>query len=190
MEIKLFGEKTIFLKGKKENVLINPSNKGLEGKINARVIIYSDEDLGQPGVEGEKVIINGPGEYEIGGVEVSGIGAEEGKTVYVVVVDGFRLVVIGDLNEELSEKKIDKVDEADIMLTTAKIGDKVNFKLLRDWAKKWGVNYMIPLLADAEAMKHFLDEADEEGLTENESLKLDKIDDLPDGFEVKLLKKN
>jgi len=49
---------------------------------------------------------------------------------------------------------------------------------------------MIPLLADAEAMKHFLDEADEEGLTENESLKLDKIDDLPDGFEVKLLKKN
>ena len=170
MEIKLFGEKTIFLKGKKENVLINPSNKGLEGKINARVIIYSDEDLGQ--------------------LEVNGIGIKEGGTIYVVTVDGFRLVVIGDLSEELSEKKIDKVDEADIMLTTAKIGDKVNFKLLRDWAKKWGVNYMIPLLADAEAMKHFLDEADEEGLTENESLKLDKIDDLPDGFEVKLLKKN
>jgi hypothetical protein len=35
-----------------------------------------------------------------------------------------------------------------------------------------------------------LDDADEEGLVESESLKLDKVDDLPDGFEVKLLKKN
>ncbi|HOR02058.1 MAG TPA: MBL fold metallo-hydrolase [Candidatus Woesebacteria bacterium] len=191
MEIKLFGDKTIFLKGKKESVLVNPSEKEVVGnKINARIVIYSHQDLNQPGIEGERIIINGSGEYEIGGVEVSGIGVEDDKTIYVVTIDGFRLVVIAELAEELSEKKIEKVDEADIMLTTIKVGEKVNFKLLRDWAKKWGVNYLIPLSEETESIKRFLDDADEEGLVESESLKLDKVDDLPDGFEVKLLKKN
>ncbi len=191
MEIKLFGDKTVFLKGKKEGVLINPDEKDLSGgKFNARIIVYSHQDFDHSGLSGDKIIINGQGEYEVGGVEINGIGTEDNNIVYIVTIDGFRMVVLGDLTEELSEKKIEKVGEADIMLTTVKIGDKVNFKLLRDWAKKWGVNYMVPLSWDKDTVEHFLDEADEEGLAEMELLKLDKVEDLPDGFEVKLLRKN
>ncbi|HPD44895.1 MAG TPA: hypothetical protein PK131_01820, partial [Candidatus Woesebacteria bacterium] len=62
----------------------------------------------------------------------------------------------------------------------------------KDWrelAKKWGVNYLIPVggKPDSKVLVTFLDEVDEEGLEPIESLKVDK-DNLPDGLEIVLLK--
>ncbi len=37
-------------------------------------------------------------------------------------------------------------------------------------------------------MKAFLDASDNEGLEEMDSLKVEKLDELPDGLEIKLLK--
>ena len=189
MEIKYLGEKVIFLKGKKEAVLVDP-NKGLIGdsKLGARVIIYTNENSGQADLLGDKVVINGPGEYEIGGIEINGVNGEDGNTVYKLLIDGFKVVAMGELKQELSEKRIEKIEEADILLTSPKINGGVNYKMLKDLAKKWGVNYLIPITSDEESLKTFSDEADIEGLEAVESLKLEKVDDLLDGLEVKLLK--
>lgn len=189
MEIKYLGEKTIFLKGKKEAVLVNP-NKGLmdDNKLGARAIIYTHEEGERSDLLGDKVVINGPGEYEIGGVEINGFNGEDGNTVYKLVIDGFKVVVMGELKQELSEKRIERIEEADILLTSPKINGGVNYKILKNLAKKWGVNYLIPVSDEQETLKNFLDETDNEGLEPIESLKLEKIDDLPDGLEIKLLK--
>lgn len=189
MEIKYLGEKTIFLKGKKEAVLVNP-NKGLmdDNKLGARAIIYTHEEGERSDLLGDKVVINGPGEYEIGGVEINGFNGEDGNTVYKLVIDGFKVVVMGELKQELSEKRIERVEEADILLTSPKINGGVDYKILKNLAKKWGVNYLIPVSDEQETLKKFLDETDNEGLEPIESLKLEKIDDLPDGLEIKLLK--
>lgn len=187
MEIKLLNKKTVYIKGKKESILVNPSVEDKE-KNGARIVIFTQDDLSKADLEGDKVLINGPGEYEIAGVEINGINGEDGNTVYKVGIDGFKLVVMGELKQGLNEKRIEKIDEADVLIASTVLGESQSFKLVKEWAKKWGVNYLIPMSESEVNMKAFLDAADEEGLEEVESLKLEKIDELPDGMEIKLLK--
>lgn len=187
MEIKLLSKKTFYIKGKKEAVLVNPSVEELD-KIAARVVVFTNGDLGQADLVGDKVLINGPGEYEINGVEINGINGEDGNTVYKIGIDGFTLVIMDDLKQELTEKRIEKIDEADILVAPTVIGGNPSFKLVKEWSKKWGVNYLIPTSEREVDMKAFLDVSDNEGMEEIDLLKVEKLDDLPDGLEVKLLK--
>lgn len=190
MEIKLLNDYTVFLKGKKECVLINPSEKELiDNKNDCRILMFTSGEFANADLDNEKIIIRGAGEYEIGGVEINGINGEDGNTVYRIVIDGFTLVIIGKIQHELTSKRVEKIDSTDILLTSVKIGENSSYKLVKEWAKKWGANYLIPLIDNEESLKVFLDVADEEGLEKVDSLKLDKTDDLPDGLEIKLLKK-
>lgn len=192
MEIKLLNDSTIFIKGKKENVLIDPTETEInENKNSSRIIIYTSGDFNDGSlINNEKIIIKGGGEYEIGGVEIMGVNGEDGNTVYRIVVDGIIMVILGKIFQELTPKRIEKIDSTDILLVPTKIGDNCSFKLTKEWAKKWGANYLIPVGGDSDSLKKFLDEADEEGLEKVDSLKLEKQDELPDGLEIKLLKNN
>jgi hypothetical protein len=187
MEIKFLNQKTFYIKGKKEVVLVNPTNEDKE-KIPSRVIVFTNENFGGHDLEGDKVLMNGPGEYEVNGVEVNGVNGEDGNTVYKIGIDGFTLVIIGSLKQELNEKRREKIDEADILIAPTVIGETPSFKLVKEWSKKWGVNYLIPTSEREVDMKAFLDASDNEGLEEIDSLKIEKLDDLPDGLEIKLLK--
>ena len=190
MEIKFLNNSTVFLKGKKESVLIDPTQTDyVENKNSSRIIVYTSGDFNEGTLSNdEKIIIKGSGEYEIGGIEIMGINGEDGNTVYRIVIDGFVLVILGKISQELSSKRIERIDSTDILLAPTKIGDKCSFKLAKEWAKKWGANYLIPVEEDGDSLKRFLDEADEEGLEKVDSLKLEKQEELPDGLEIKLLK--
>lgn len=187
MEIKLLNKKTICIRGKKESILVNPVGEDKE-KNGARIVIFTQENWGRADLDGDKVLINGPGEYEIAGVEVNGVNGEDGNTIYKIGLDGFKLVIMGELGQGLNEKRIEKIDEADVLIAPTIIGESQSFKLVKEWAKKWGANYLVPMSESEVNMRAFLDAADEEGLEEAESLKLEKVDDLPDGMEIKLLK--
>lgn len=186
MEIKLLDKYSALIKGKKESILINPSNDLLEKDKISRIVIFTDNNLNISNFLGDKIVVAGAGEYEIGGVEIWGSDVESNKTIYDIKVDGISVLILGELNESLSDKKIEKFQGIDVLLAPTAIGGKVNFKLIKDWSKKWGVNYLIPV-GDKENLKGFLDEADEEGIEAIESLKVDK-ENLPDGLELKLLK--
>ena len=191
MEIKILENQTVYLKGKKENILIDPSEKKRnDAKYPSRVFLFTSEKYDDMGFESDKILIRAPGEYEVGGVEINGYSAGE-NTIYVIHIDGIKIVFLGDLNEALSDKRIEKIDSADVLLAPVLIKDSNSGKLVLDWAKKWGVNYLIPMGYDDEDktnLNNFLDQADQEGLEAVESLKVDK-DDLPDGLELKVLKK-
>ena len=187
MEIRCIDGQTILLKGKKEGVLINPSKEVIDtNKVQSRVIVFTSKRHDSLGLtEGERVILRGPGEYEVGGVEVLGVSAGDGGTVYVINVDGIIIGVLGEITEVLSDKKIERINAVDVLL--APVGGKeiVGGKILLSWAKKWGVNYLIPVggEADSEDMKKFLDEVDREDLLPVESLKVDS-ENLPEGLEI------
>lgn len=188
MEIRMLSGKTVFLKGKKEGVLIDPEDNNLLTKDASRIVLYTSDGLGGNNFLGNKVLIRGTGEYEIGGVEINGYNAENEETVYVVQIDGVKIVVLGQLSQALSNKRVEKIDSADVLITPVVLGKEMSYKTVKDWAKKWGVNYMLPIDGDADMLKKFLDAADEEGLEAIEVLKIEK-DNLPDGLELKLLKK-
>ncbi len=192
MEIKFLSNSTIFIKGKKESVLIDPSEKDLlENKSASRIIVYTSGDFNDVDIlNNQKIIIKGGGEYEIGGVEITGVNGEDGNTVYRIVVDSFILVILGKISQELTPKRIEKIDSTDILLAPTRIGNNCSFKLVLGWAKKWGANYLIPIVENEDSLNKFLDDADEEGLEKVDSLKLEKQEELPDGLEIKLLKNN
>jgi hypothetical protein len=191
MEIKLLGNYTIFLKGKKESVLVNPTEKELKDpKSDSRIVMFTSGEFDKSNLLNvdEKILIRGPGEYEIGGVEINGFSGDSGDTIYKVVIDGISLVILGKLGQELTPKRVERIDSTDILLAPVMINNIASYKLVKEWSKKWGVNYLIPLFEENESLKAFLDGADEEGLDTIDSLKIEKTD-LPDGLEVKLLKK-
>lgn len=180
MEIKYFENGKIYLKGKKESVWINPEKKEFEEeKCEARIIIFTDKQRNfvKLGQEKDKVIICGPGEYEIGGVEINGINA-----MYAVNIDGIKVVSVGKIEGELTEKKKEKLEEADVLLVS--IGASAV-----EIAKKSAANYVIPIEYENEEkeLKIFMDAFDKENLESTDSLKVDK-DSLPEGMEVVLLK--
>lgn len=190
MEIKMLANKSILLKGKKESVLINPSDKIREqNNYQSRIFLFTSEKYDGMGLSDDKVLIRAPGEYEVGGVEINGYNGGEDNTTYVIYIDKIKVVVLGDLKEELSEKRIERIESADVLLSPLTIGSGSGAKLILGWAKKWGVNYLIPVVDEEnpELLTKFLDQADQEGLEQVDSLKVED-NDLPDGLELKILK--
>lgn len=191
MEIKILGNNSVYIKGKKENILINPSeNRRDDSKYPSRVFLFTADKYDGMGFDGNKILIRAPGEYEVGGVEINGYSAGSENTFYVFNIDGVKVVFLSDLEEVLSDKRIEKIESTDVLLAPVTIKDNSSAKLVLDWAKKWGANYLIPISYEGNEanLDKFLDQADQEGLEAIETLKVDK-DDLPDGLELKVLKK-
>lgn len=180
MEIKYIGENSIYIKGKKENVWINPTKSDFLSKNEpGRICIFTEKERNfvKLGEEMEKVIICGPGEYEIGGVEISGINA-----MYALTIDGVKVVTVGKLDGEISDRKKEKLEEADILLLEMSPNSV-------EIAKKSAANYLVPVNYEKEEkeLKTFLDAFDKENLEKVDSLKVDK-ENLPESVEVVLLK--
>jgi len=69
MEISKVSNSSIKIKGKNASVVIDPS-----GKVDAEVVIASSlkDTLAIDKVEGKRLVISGPGEYEVGGISITG----------------------------------------------------------------------------------------------------------------------
>ena len=136
MEIVYLGHSSFLLRGKSARVVCDPFDSSMVGlkfpKVEASLVTIShghgDHNFTSSvaGVEGkDPFIINGPGEYEVGGVSVFGIGtfhdasggSERGKnTVYVIEVDGVKICHLGDLGHKLSDEQVRAVGEVDVLL--------------------------------------------------------------------------
>ena len=188
MEIKLTSDNGLQLNGKRETVLINPSSELLKTSA-ARIVIYAKEQV-KHGLltEDNRVIIIGPGEYEIGGVEVLGYGDGSGGFVYTVLIDGVTVGLLGRLTTELSEKKVDRIGSVDVLVADIGENNVSGNKSLLKLAKGWGVNYLLPVgyKMGEQAIQDFLNLTDNEGMEAVSGLKIDK-DNLPEGLEVVLL---
>lgn len=132
MDITYLGHSSFRLKGKKVSVVIDPFDSKTVGlsfpKVSAEIVTVSHDHEDHNRVEMVKdvrKVISGPGEYEINGVSIVGIasyhddakGAKRGKnTIYMIEIDGLRIVHLGDLGHELSEKFIEKVGSVDVLM--------------------------------------------------------------------------
>lgn len=188
MDIKKINENSILLKGKKESVLINPGAEMIkDNKFQSRIFVFLSKDSGFVDLQDNKLMIDGPGEYEVGGVEILGFKGGTNETLYTINMDGVLVCVVGDIEEALSDKRIEKIDNVDVLIVSVKNRKDVGNKMIMDWAKKWGVNYLIPINYNDEELKKALDDMDMEGLEPIDALKVEK-ENLPDGMEVVVLK--
>jgi len=78
------------------------------------------------GIKGEPFIAQGPGEYEIRGVFVTGIpsfhddkeGKEKGQnTIYTIEAEELRFCHLGDLGQkQLTDEQVDKIGQIDVLM--------------------------------------------------------------------------
>lgn len=91
MEIALISPTSIKIKGKQVSFLINPVLGKAKLAADA-VFLTSDNTVESPEVEGVRLTMSGPGEYEVGGVKITGVRIAE-HTSYFFTVDGVSVLV-------------------------------------------------------------------------------------------------
>lgn len=110
-------------------------------KLKADVITISRDDPGHNNVtavvgaqRGDVRILRGPGEYEMGGVFITGVAMRPDKkhaeaaptTVYSFYYDGLNIVHLGSLSFVPSQAQIDALETVDVLLLPVGGGDCLN----------------------------------------------------------------
>jgi L-ascorbate metabolism protein UlaG (beta-lactamase superfamily) len=131
MEITYIGHSCFKIKGKTLSIIIDPYDPKIGyklPKLSADVVLVTHDHPdhnNSAAVSDSRLVIDTPGEYEIGGAFVYGRGvyhdekqgAEKGKnTMYLITIDGIDILHVGDLGHELSKEDIEKIPNVDILM--------------------------------------------------------------------------
>lgn len=184
MEISRYGENSILVKGRKETVWFNPRKEDIS-KHNGtvRVVIFNDAETNFIGLDnGEKVVIWGPGEYEVAGMEIWGARANGGGMIYILQMEGIKVGWLSTPEVELNDKKKEKLNECDVLVVPA-LGE---IKEIWEKTKSLGESYLVVTGLSADSQKKLLDLADREDLLPVPVLTVEK-ENLPEVTEVVLL---
>jgi L-ascorbate metabolism protein UlaG (beta-lactamase superfamily) len=79
------------------------------------------------GIEGDPKLLDGPGEYEIASLYISGMATDRNdrkedrqiNTVFTIHSEGLALCHLGDLNHVLSTRQIEELGQVDILFVPA-----------------------------------------------------------------------
>ena len=131
VEIQYLGHSAFRIKGK-SCVLVTDPYGAQAGKfpagVTANIVTVSHDHFDHnevKSVAGSPFVVNGPGEYEVGGVSIVGIptwhddqeGAQRGEnTAYVIEMDGLRLVHLGDLGHKLAQDQLEQMGAIDVVM--------------------------------------------------------------------------
>src|SRR5436190_13827643 len=128
MELVWIGHSCFRLRGRDATVITDPCNKSSGyslGRATADLVTISNshpnhsftEDVG-----GDPAVLDGPGEYEVQGVIVTGVrtnpskSAAERNTAYIIDVDDIRICHLGDLANLPSAEQIELMKDAHVLL--------------------------------------------------------------------------
>lgn len=130
MELFWIGHSCFRLRGKDATVITDPcarsSGYSLSG-LTADVVTVSNAHPNHSAlteVGGEPTVVDGPGEYEIRGVLVTGVrttppkspGAVAGNTAYIITIDDVTLCHLGDLADFPTTEQIELMKDVNILL--------------------------------------------------------------------------
>lgn len=130
MDITWLGHSCFRIKGKEVTVITDPCHPSLGyslSRLQANIVTLSHFHPGHcytEAVTSEFRAIKGPGEYELGGIFITGIatwhdsvnGEKLGKnTVYLLEMDGMTLCHLGDLGHLPSPELIEDIGDIDVL---------------------------------------------------------------------------
>ncbi len=161
MDITYLGHSSFKIKGKIASVVTDPYNSDKVGfkfpKTEADIVTvsHSHDDHNNFGeVVNVKKVVSGPGEYEVNGVSIIGIqtfhddkkGQERGKnTVYVIEIEGIRLLHLGDLGHKLDEATVKEVGNIDVLFIPVGGTYTIDAKTAVIVQKQIGPSVIIPM---------------------------------------------
>lgn len=212
MDIYFYGQACFKLKGKSASVLIDPYKEEFTGlklprDLSADIAVSThnhDDHNNLDSITDAALKITGPGEYEVKGVSITGIGtyhdtekgAQRGRnTVYNISVDGLNIVHLGDLGHTLSEAEIEEIGATDILLVPVGSVYTIDAKTASDVVSSLEPKIVIPmhygvpgLKFELEPVENFLKEMGFDAVEPLPKLSITK-DKLPGELQVVVLNK-
>lgn len=139
MEITWLGHASFRIRGRTGgdwvSIVTDPYDESMVGlrfpRVTAEIVTVSHEHEDHNRIDqvlsdkASPKILRGPGEYEVKGVMIRGIaswhdsssGSNRGEnTIFVFELEGLRIVHLGDLGHKLTERQLDEIGSADILL--------------------------------------------------------------------------
>lgn len=168
MDIYYLGHSSFRIVGKDATVLTDPFDSKKVGlkfpQVSADIITVShdhEDHNSVSQVEGVVKVVSGPGEYEVKKVSIFGLpsyhdeqkGAERGKnTMYVIELEGLRIVHLGDLGHKLSESDVSAMGEVDILMVP--VGGKytIDHKVAADVVRAVEPKIILPMHYQTEGL--------------------------------------
>ena len=177
------------------------------GKLRAEVVTVSCNKPAHNFVEairGKAFEITGPGEYEIGGVFITGVVIngknknkstdEESNTIYVIDYNGLKVVHLGELNSVPSQTEVEGLGEVNVALVP--IGGKTSLNAAKaaEVISLLEPSIVIPMhygtkqsLMKLDPLSKFLKEMGLTAVETEESIKLSSTNVLPEETRVMIL---
>ncbi len=170
MTISWYGEACFLLESGGTRVLIEPPQKesGLNPpRLKSDVLIYSISRgnkmaFGEPRPSAEgrgepidnTFIIDSPGEYEIKGINISGIGDDE-NIMYVIEMDDIKIAHFGFLKKEPNNEKLELIGNPDVVFVPVGglMGELLDAEAAMKLINKMEPKAAIPMLYDMKGLK-------------------------------------
>lgn len=109
MDLTLLDKATIRVKGKKASLIIDPGEKSPKQPADCVVLLNKDGALDR--VENFRLVVNNDGEYEVGGIKITGNSVDDSGILYGLNVDGSQVILA---KTSTIEKMSDIGNEAEI----------------------------------------------------------------------------
>ncbi len=205
MEITWYGLSCFRISERKQTAVVtDPYNEdiGLPAlKLKADVVTSSHEAAGHnyaKGVSGYQHALNGPGEYEIGGLFITGIATigdnSNGRNViYLFDYNGLTVAHVGDIQKVPKQTQIEDLEQVNILLVPVGGGNSLNAAQASELVSMLEPNIVTPmhyhhpqLKLELETVDRFLKEMGVTEPREEERLKI-TAGSLPEETETILL---
>jgi L-ascorbate metabolism protein UlaG (beta-lactamase superfamily) len=173
-----------------------------EVKLKSDVVTVSHDAVGHnhlPAVSGFEHYLNGPGEYEIGGVFITGIATPSrngafNNVVYVFDYDGLTVAHLGDIGSVPSQKQIEDLELVNVLLLPIGGGSSLSASGAAELVSMIEPNIVIPmhyrlpnLAIKLDPLDKFLKEMGVTDVKKEDSFKAVGPDALPEETEVVVL---
>ena len=177
------------------SVSFNPPLRadGKTPRFSSNIALFSTKEKDQKFPHGSVAdgvfIIDGPGEYEVGGIFIKGVGVEKevagGKkinTIYSVLFEDINLCHFGAVNSaDIKPEVLETLGTVDILFVPIMGGDVATPAIASKLATSLEPHIVIPLQAtdrgvSADSLKSFLKEEGAEGVSTIDKLTIKKKD--------------
>ncbi len=163
IDIYYLGGSCFRIKDKKTGVLIDPYEEKNGHKfpkdITADILLCrhdARDNYNLMGVSGNPIIIDGPGEYEIKNIPVSGMQTYAGNTVYRFTIENVVVAHLGRLEKKITESQIEELDGVDILIIPIKEETGIDTKTAVEILTEIEPNIVIPVSSEAAAIEDFI----------------------------------
>ena len=175
MEIVWLGHSCVRMRSRGLTLIADPfgASLGLELKPQpADIVTVSSADPHHSAVDeidGDPKVLEGPGEYQVSGFSISGMGTDRKSdtgerivnTVYRIRTEGLTLCHLGDLNTPLTARQVEYLDGVDVLFAPAGGGCTLSPTAIAQLVGRIAPRIVVPLHYSSEGLPADLEPIDD-----------------------------